>query len=187
MRATKLLKEEHEIILRGLQVLDALAGKAMRGEEVPAKAVGELLEFLGGFADAHHHGKEEEILFPAMERAGFPRDGGPLAVMLQEHEEGRALIATLRKTAARAGGTQGERTQFAVAARGYAQLLSAHIDKENQVLFVMADRVIAPDEQRRVDEAFDAFERDFGARRALHEAAVGRLSSDLGTREVSWT
>jgi hemerythrin-like domain-containing protein len=187
MRATKLLKEEHEIILRGLRVLEALAATAMRGEEVPGKVLAELLEFLGGFADAHHHGKEEEILFPAMERAGFPLDGGPLAVMLHEHEEGRDLIATLQKTAARAGGTHAERMQFAVAARSYAQLLSAHIDKENQVLFVMADRVIAPDEQRRVDEAFDVFEREFGARRALHEAAVGRLSSNLGTREVSWT
>jgi hemerythrin-like domain-containing protein len=187
MRATKLLKEEHEIILRGLRVLEALAAKAMRGEEVPVKVLAELLEFLGGFADAHHHGKEEEILFPAMERAGFPRDGGPLAVMLHEHEEGRGLIATLQATAARAGGTHAERMQFAVAARGYAQLLSAHIDKENQVLFVMADRIIPRDEQQRVDEAFDVFERDFGARRALHEAAVGRLSSGLGTREVSWT
>jgi hemerythrin-like domain-containing protein len=187
MRATKLLKEEHEIILRGLRVLEALAARAARGEEVPAKAVGEVLEFLGGFADAHHHGKEEEILFPAMERAGFPRDGGPLEVMLHEHEQGRAFIAALRQTAPRAGGTHAERMRFAAAARGYAQLLSAHIDKENQVLFVMADQAIAPDEQRRVDEAFDLFERDFGARRALHEAAVGRLSSDLGTREVSWT
>jgi hemerythrin-like domain-containing protein len=187
MRATKLLKEEHEIILRGLRVLEALAAKAMRGDEVPAKAVGELLEFLGGFADAHHHGKEEEILFPAMERAGFPRDAGPLAVMLHEHEEGRDLIATLRKTAPRAAGTPGERTQFAAAARGYAQLLSAHIDKENQVLFVMADQAIPPAEQRQVDDAFDVFERDFGARRAMHEAAVGRLSSDLGTGDVSWT
>jgi hemerythrin-like domain-containing protein len=187
MRATKLLKEEHEIILSGLRVLEALADKAMRGDAVPEKVLGEVLEFLGGFADAHHHGKEEEILFPAMERAGFPREGGPLAVMLLEHEEGRGLIATLRQTAPRAGGTHAERMQFAAAARGYAQLLSAHIDKENQVLFVMADQAIAPDEQQRVDEAFDVFEREFGARRALHEAAVGRLSSDLGTREVSWT
>jgi hypothetical protein len=51
----------------------------------------------------------------------------------------------------------------------------------------MADQAIPPEEQARVDEAFDVFERDFRARRAMHEAAVGRLSSDLGTGDVSWT
>lgn len=179
MRATLLLMEEHELILRGLGVLQALADKAERGEPAPPHAAESLLEFLGTFADAHHHGKEEEILFPAMEDAGFPRDAGPVGVMLHEHDQGRALIAALREAAPRSGGTAEERTRFSAPARAYAQLLSAHIDKENHVLFRMADQAIPREEQQRVDEAFDAFEREFAARRTQQEALLARLSKEV--------
>lgn len=179
MRATQLLMEEHEIILRGLRVLEALAAKAARGDPVPAQAVDALLAFLTEFADAHHHGKEEAILFPALEEAGLPRDAGPVGVMLDEHAQGRGLISALREAAPRASGIPDARARFAAAARAYAELLSAHIDKENHVLFPMADQVIPREDQQRVDEGFDGFEREFAARRIHHESAVARLAREL--------
>lgn len=179
MRATELLMEEHEIILRGLKVLEALAGRATRGEPVPAGAVDALIGFLTGFADTHHHHKEEEILFPAMEEAGFPRDAGPVGVMLHEHDQGRALIAAMREAAPRAGGTAAERAQFAKAAMTYAALLAGHIDKENQVLFRMADQAIPREDQKRVDQAFDEFEQAAAANRTRFESDVNRLSKEL--------
>lgn len=179
MRATQLLMEEHQIILRGLRVLEALAARAARGDPVPAQAVDALLAFLAGFADAHHHGKEEEILFPALEEAGFPPDDGPVGVMVQEHVQGRGLISALREAAPRASGSPDARARFAAAARAYAQLLSAHIDKENQVLFPMADQAIPREDQQRVDEGFDGFEREFAARRIHHESALARLAREL--------
>ena len=179
MRATQLLTEEHEIILRGLRVLEALASKAARGDPVPAQAVDALLECFTGFADAHHHGKEEAILFPALEEAGFPRDAGPVGVMLDEHVQGRALITALREAAQRSDGIPDARARFAAAARAYAQFLTAHIDKENHVLFPMADQAIPREDQQRVDEAFDGFEREFAARRAHHERVVAELTKEL--------
>ena len=179
MRATQLLMEEHEIILRGLRVLEALADRAARGVEVPAKAVGETLDFLSQFADIHHHHKEEEILFPALEEAGIPTDGGPVGVMLQEHVQGRALISALRATAPRAAADAAARAQFAGAARAYTALLSAHIDKENQVLFPMADQAIVGADLRRVEEEFDAFEVASAARRTQQEGVVARLAREL--------
>ncbi len=161
MRATQLLMEEHELILRGIQVLEAVAA---RGGPPPQ----DLLDFLTGFADQHHHGKEEQILFPAMEEAGFPPDAGPVGVMLHEHEQGRALLAALKEPA-----------RFAEAARAYAALLRAHIDKENQVLFPMAGQAIPREDQQRVDEAFDEFERASADRRARHEAALARLAREI--------
>ena len=178
MRATQLLMEEHEIILGGLRVLEALADRAARGAEVPAKAVGETLDFLSQFADIHHHHKEEEILFPALAEAGLPSDEGPVGMMLQEHVQGRALISALRVAAPRAAGDTSAREQFADTARAYTALLSAHIDKENHVLFPMADRILGGD-ARRVEEAFDAFEAASLARRTQQEGIVKRLLREL--------
>ena len=179
MRATQLLMEEHEIILRGLRVVEALANRAASGGEVPAHAVGGALEFLIQFADIHHHHKEEEILFPALEEAGFPRDAGPVGVMLQEHAQGRELISALRAAAPQAAGDAAARELFANTARAYTALLSAHIDKENQVLFPMADQAIGGEERRRLEEEFDVFERASAARRTQQEAAVMRLAREL--------
>ncbi len=179
MRATQLLMEEHEIILRGLRVLEVLAAKAARGDPVPPQAVDQMIGFLTGFADTHHHHKEEEILFPALEDAGLPSDGGPVGVMLQEHVQGRALIAALRQAAPRVNGTGPERTEFATAARGYITLLSGHIDKENQVLFPMAAQAIPHEDQQRLDEAFDEFERGAAANRTRFEGVVVRLAKEL--------
>ena len=161
MRATQLLREEHEIILRGLDVLEAAA----RERKPPPP---ELIEFFSGFADAHHHHKEEDILFPAMAEAGFSRDAGPVAVMLHEHVQGRSLLAAMRDPA-----------KFADAARGYAALLRAHIDKENQILFRMADQAIPREDQRRVDEAFDAFEQRAAVQRQKHESTLMHLAQQL--------
>jgi hemerythrin-like domain-containing protein len=179
MRATTLLMEEHQIILRALRVLEALAARAADGREVPAPAAESVLAFLTGFADSHHHHKEEDILFPAMEEAGFPRDAGPLAVMLHEHDQGRVLIAGLRRSLPHAGWTAEERAGFAGTARAYRALLEGHIGKENQILFPMAERALPRPDQQRVDEAFDAFEAAAAADRARFEREVERLAREL--------
>ncbi|HET7784454.1 MAG TPA: hemerythrin domain-containing protein [Myxococcales bacterium] len=179
MRATQLLMEEHEIILRGLRVLEALADRAIKGAEVPARAVDQALDFLGQFADLHHHHKEEEILFPALEEAGVPGEGGPVGVMLHEHDQGRKLISALRAAAAGAAGDAASRARFADTARAYSALLSGHIEKENHVLFPMADQALQGQERRRVDEEFDAFENTDAARRDQQLGVVARLSREL--------
>jgi len=179
MRATQLLMEEHEIIRRGLRVLESLADRAARGDQVPAKAVDDTIEFLRQFADLQHWHKEEEFLFPALEGAGLPRDGGPVGAMLQEHEQARKLIAALRTAAPRAGADARSRARFAEAARAYVALLTGHIEKENHLLFPMADQALGAEERRRVDREFDAFEIRSVGRRDQQLDVVARLSRDL--------
>ncbi|MBI2561735.1 MAG: DUF2249 domain-containing protein [candidate division NC10 bacterium] len=53
-------------------------------------------------------------------------------------------------------------------------LLRAHIDKENWVLFPLAEQVLDSDEQRGLLEGFDAIEQSLGGPGA-HERLVGEL------------
>src|SRR4051794_33329800 len=175
MRAIQLLMEEHEIILHGLRVLEALADRAARGAEVPAKAVRDAVEFSRQFTDLHHHHKEEKILFPALENAGLPSEGGPLGVMLHEHDQCRQLLSGLREAARGALSGPAPRARFADAARAYVMLLAAHIEKENHVLFPMADQALGVAERRRIDEEFDAFEKSATGRRIELQQMVARL------------
>jgi len=144
-----MLREEHEVILRALALLERFGQKLEAGEPMDRDGLTWLREFFSTFADRCHHGKEEQHLFPALERHGIPRDGGPLGVMLHEHEEGRALLRAM---------AQGDDRRTAEAIRRYAALLRAHIDKENGVLFPLAERVLPGEEQRGLVGAFEAVE-----------------------------
>ncbi|HBP63552.1 MAG TPA: hemerythrin, partial [Desulfosporosinus sp.] len=117
------------------------------------------LEFLQVFVDKCHHGKEEKVLFPAMEEAGFEQEGGPIGVMLYEHEQGRSYVKGLKI------GVEGYRIGKADAiaeivsnAQKYGQLLAAHIDKENDVLYVMAERVLSADKMAEISKSFTRIE-----------------------------
>jgi len=132
------LENDHEAIVFALGILDKMAEIARSdGPFDPAEAR-VLVGFLKEFADTCHHGKEEGILFPMMEKAGMPREGGPIGVMLQEHDIGRGLW----KRMGAALGTEGDRADFAAAAKEYSTFLRRHIEKENTLLFPMAERLL---------------------------------------------
>jgi hemerythrin-like domain-containing protein len=154
MKATEILMDEHRVIERVLDALEVAADRLERGEAIdPA--------FFLGFADGCHHHKEEGVLFVAMNAAGMPTQEGPIGVMLAEHEQARALTRALRDGAGRMQcGDRAGVTQVVNAARGYAHLLRAHIQKEDRILFPMADRLISPSQHARVEQEFDRVERE---------------------------
>jgi hemerythrin-like domain-containing protein len=166
------LRREHDAILQVLEVAEEAARRLDRGEDVPADTLAGLLEFLRLFADRCHHGKEEDLLFPLLEKKGLPRAGGPIGVMLDEHEHGRALIRQMAESAeAYARGDSVARHRWAEAARGYIDLLRQHIHKENNVLFMLAENLLTDAEQAELARAFERVEEEKlgpGAHARLH-------------------
>jgi hemerythrin-like domain-containing protein len=161
MEATRILMEEHRVIERVVSSLDRAAQRLDAGEPIEAGFFVDAADFVKGFADGCHHKKEESVLFPAMETAGVARQGGPLAVMLAEHEEGRRLTRAMHAAAEElATGRPEWKTAVVQNVLGYVALLRQHIAKENGVLFPMADRVIAPEVQGGLAEAFDRIEHE---------------------------
>jgi hemerythrin-like domain-containing protein len=161
MRATEILMEEHRVIERVLAALEAGAGKLAEGKAVRPQFFLSAAEFVKGFADGCHHRKEEGVLFPAMEAAGVPRQGGPIGVMLAEHEEGRRLTQGMRAAAEKlAAGEIAWRADVIKNAQAYVALLQQHISKEDGVLFPMADRIILAARQAKLTEEFDHVEHE---------------------------
>jgi len=158
MKATEILMKEHELILRGVAVLERMAAKARSGQAVPSGDANAIIEFIKKFADGCHHAKEEGVLFPAMEAAGMPRHAGPIAVMLAEHDQGRAAVRTMVAAVAAFGASAEAQAEFAEGADAYATLLTSHIHKENNILFRMADQVIGSHKDAEMLQAYDAHE-----------------------------
>lgn len=154
MTALELLMAEHRVIEGVLDALDT-------GGPHPARFYLAAVEFIRGFADQAHHRKEEGVLFKAMARYGFPEDQGPVGMMLAEHEEARQITRALEAAARRLeAGEQPAGEEAARHARSYASLLRQHIEKEDQILYVMAEQAIPPDELEAMAEEFAAIDRD---------------------------
>ena len=161
MNATDVLKAEHRVIERVLTALETAAKRLDAGQPISPTFFLQAADFIKGFADGCHHRKEEGVLFPAMQGAGLPGDTGPIAVMLEEHEEGRAFVASMRAAANRLqAGDSGAARDVAQAALGYASLLRHHIAKEDNVLFPMADQVLRGPAQSRLAEEIDRVEQE---------------------------
>lgn len=180
--ATDILRHEHEAIVRMLDVSAVVADRLLAGRRVEPEILTQLLEFFGLFADRCHHGKEEDLLFPLLERKGLLRAGGPIGVMLDEHTQGRAQME--RMTAAAEAYGNGDATagrRWADAMQRYSTLLRQHIDKENQILFVLADRLMSAGEQAEMVAGFERSEIEkmgAGTHERLH-ALMDRLSATL--------
>lgn len=157
--AIKMLREEHDTILDMLQALDAVALKVESGGPISPQSFTDLLDFFALFADRSHHGKEEDLLFPFLEKKEVPRSGGPIGCMLTEHDQGRAFLKAMRSSAEGCtNGIPAARHTWAQAARGYANLLRNHIWKENEILFQIADRLLSVEEQAQMAVQFEKAE-----------------------------
>jgi len=169
-KPTKILSDEHRVIERVLDALQRLTAVPVNPSlEQWRKA----LEFFRHFADQCHHFKEEKVLFPALEEHGIPREGGPIGMMLAEHEEGRGHVRSMIDAMERvAQGNGAASTTLMDHARAYVTLLREHIQKEDDILFRMADEVIPEDEQRRILKDFENHEaEEMGA--GAHEKYLG--------------
>ena len=110
------------------------------------------------------------------------REMGPIGVMLHEHDQGRALVRQMGQAAAEyKQGRPDAGAQWAHAARGYTLLLREHIAKENDILFVMAERMLSAEEQRVLAVEFEKAEEEkmgAGTHERLH-AQMNQLLADI--------
>lgn len=161
MLATEVLKNEHRAIEEMLNVVEAAANRLAAGQDVPRDLFSQAADFFRNFTDACHHAKEEGLLFPLMESHGMPRDGGPIAVMLMEHEEGRGYVRGMARAAEQYAGGDAAAVQALVKnVRHYVGLLRQHIMKEDSVLYNMADSLLSSVEQDDLVEQFERMEAE---------------------------
>jgi hemerythrin-like domain-containing protein len=154
MNLTSQLREEHLSILKMAEILDRMASMADVGEQLSTRDMESIHKLLVTFADRCHHGKEEVVLFPAL--AGH-RD--IVADLLREHVLGRRQVRAMGKAIAESssGDVSAERS-FADHARKYSRLIRAHIEKEDNHAFPLAERELSEERKAVLLEQFEEIE-----------------------------
>lgn len=158
-KAIEVLMNEHRLIEQVLGSLETFASEIERGLAPERPLLADYGAFFREFADAGHHGKEEDILFRRMNERGFPRETGPVAVMLHEHEVGRGHVSALRQIGDGVGPlTAGESRVVLDHAGAFVPLLRAHIQKEDRILYPMAVRLLGGPDMDAMEAEFAAFD-----------------------------
>lgn len=161
MKATNQLREEHQGVILALSILEEIAKRLKAKKDVDPAHLKQLLEFLQVFVDKCHHSKEENVLFPAMEKAGIPNEGGPIGMMLIEHNEGRGFIKGLAEAIKKyEGGDKKAPTAIIANIKGYSNLLKSHIDKEDNILYQIAEMHLGKKEQAKLLKEFEKLEKE---------------------------
>lgn len=158
-KAIEVLMNEHRLIEQVLGSLETFASQVEEGLAPERPVLADFGTFLRGFADSCHHGKEEDILFQRMVERGFPRETGPVAVMLYEHEVGRGHVSAFRQVGDGTGLLTAAETRVVLENAGaFIPLLRAHILKEDRILYPMAVRLLTGPEMDAMEADFAAFE-----------------------------
>jgi hemerythrin-like domain-containing protein len=153
MKSTALLVEDHQKIARAVAIIEKLAEKAEAGELLPDRDVEDVVQFLEMFADSHHQGKEEAVLFPALYRC-CPEDYDKFREISFEHDQERSLVDGLQDSM-----RTHKAREFAYYAARLVQILRAHMTREEEGLFALVDRVLSPAEDERVAQELIGFQR----------------------------
>ena len=172
MYSIDLMISEHDNILKMLKVIQTKCCHILENNPSMCSPDGRLtdkacqdfkniIDFVRNYADHHHHGKEEKILFPEMTaRLGKMAENLVTHGMLVEHDLGRNHIRGL-ETALKMLAEDPKiehKLDVITEAMGYAHLLQIHIEKENSVVYTFAERSLPQDVKDHIDEKCRAFE-----------------------------
>lgn len=161
MTLTEGLIQEHNAIEEMLSIMRKISGNIEKDKEFDTRDVEKIIDFLRIFADKCHHGKEEAALFPALVLTGIPEENDRVDAMLKEHNVGRGYINGL------IAGVEDYKKSFANSYRlvsacltNYVDLLHSHIQKEEDVLFPMANKVLSEQKRNEILEQFKIIEEE---------------------------
>jgi hemerythrin-like domain-containing protein len=152
--ATGKLRDEHFLILRVTEALEHTLHQLDSGTDPDLDLIADCVAFFRLYADACHHGKEEDLLFAGLEEFGMRSDEGPVAVMLAEHRRGRELVARMAGALPDAPADGNAMHTLRTAAWSWIDLIRSHIGKEDGILFEIADGMIRGPRCRQLCDAY---------------------------------
>lgn len=143
------------------QVVRTICLTMLSGAEVPVADLQSAIEFIRHYADQHHHGKEEQLLFQKMQQhLGVAAEKLVRHGMLVEHDLARLYVSEWETALREYEKSQSEESKLDIItyASGYTKLLSRHIDREDTVVYTFARRELSDEVLSALHQATAQFE-----------------------------
>ena len=179
MSSIDLMIHEHDNILVLLSCIRNACCGILEGQSVEESDFRDMIQLARSYADRHHHGKEEQILFREMTaHLGSTANNLIRHGMLVEHDLGRLHIRELEAALDRYHETPSTREKLNIIAEaaGYASLLQRHIEKENEVVYPFAARSLPQEVLEQIDQEVQLFEEQADVQRAGSLQLLSKLA-----------
>ena len=128
------LVDEHVLIKRWVALIPDVVKHLDVESDEGRQLIRDGIDLIQSYADRYHHAKEEEILFEY-----FDKDSEILQVMYEDHTTGRGHVKAMLEALDRK-----DQNALGKHLMAYRDLLTGHIQKEDEILFPWMDRNLAP-------------------------------------------
>ncbi|KUO49045.1 MAG: hemerythrin [Desulfitibacter sp. BRH_c19] len=154
MKSIDLMVHEHTYIKRMLTVIRKYCLKILNHKQINYADFYKAIDFVRNYADKHHHSKEEDILFKRVnQEVDNNAAKSSITGMFIEHDSGRLFIQNLERAVGEVeNGNMDARLDIIGNAIAYTDLLNRHIDKEDNVIYVFAEKNLSQAGREYVEE-----------------------------------
>ncbi|MEK6817777.1 MAG: hemerythrin domain-containing protein [Thermoproteota archaeon] len=179
--STASLRRDHDLIEKVIKAMESTIQLLNDGKQIPESILLPVIDFSKNFTDVCHHSKEENSLFPALEQAGMPRNMGPIAMMLIDHERSREIGKEMENSA-KDYISSGNSTKLISDMQQYVEHITEHLWKENNRLFMMAEarlQYVAKKVDKELNEIEELKLKETGKTREHYEQLAETLTRDV--------
>lgn len=161
MNSINLMIEEHKNIKRMLNIVKKMCFILLKHDNINFEDFNKAIDFIKHYADEHHHGKEEQILFKEMvEKLGTMGKNLITHGMLVEHDYGRLYIQQLKAALEKVKqGDEVSKLDIIANAVGYTNLLERHISKEDDLVYKYGANNLSEAVLEDINNRTDIFEQ----------------------------
>jgi hemerythrin-like domain-containing protein len=179
--STASLRRDHDLIEKVIKAMESTIQLLNDGKQIPESILLPVIDFSKNFTDVCHHSKEENSLFPALEQAGMPRNMGPIAMMLIDHERSREIGKEMEDSA-KDYILSGNSTKLISDMQQYVEHITEHLWKENNRLFMMAEarlQYVAKKVDKELNDIEELKLKETGKTREHYEQLAETLTRDV--------
>ena len=156
-----MLVQEYRVIESVLLCLEKLIEQAEQRQHMDKTSARDIIQFLREFADACHHGKEEDVLFVFSDSKTGGH--GPVEIIKEEHREGRGYVSGMDRNCEKAGAGEAKAIEsFCENGRDLINMLRNHILREDEAIFPMIDELCNPQDAEHIWQQFLDVEKNAG-------------------------
>ena len=179
--STASLRRDHDLIEKVIKAMESTLQLLNDGKQIPESILLPVIDFSKNFTDVCHHSKEENSLFPALEQAGMPRNMGPIAMMLMDHERSREIGKEMENSA-KDYISSGNSKKLISDMQQYVEHITEHLWKENNRLFMMAEarlQYVSKKVDKELNEIEELKLKETGKTREHYEQLAETLTRDV--------
>ena len=158
MNAIEILVEEHNLILRGLDLLTTAAEKIVRNQNPPKEFFEKATRFTLDFTNKFHHYKEEIVMFGLLAQKHQGEIDAEIERLRSQHATLHDYMTEISQSLeAYSKNAESEVRRLHRNLSDYIETLRRHIHAEDKIFYPLVEKTLTSNEMLGLTEEFDKY------------------------------